>query len=164
MKNNHILKTSNGNCYYFSYLDKKIYLLHPIMADLLQSKEKNKTFHGYYEEKIKYFNKYHLLDNEIYNQEIKYLTAKDVKKALADIRQVTLELTDLCNLQCRYCCYGDLYDNFEPRNGEKMKFQTVKSILDYLFSLGGISSKERNKREVNIGFYGGGAFIEFFTY
>lgn len=39
----------------------------------------------------------------------KSLTGKDVEYQLANIGQITIELTEKCDLNCKYCTYGTLY-------------------------------------------------------
>lgn len=33
----------------------------------------------------------------------------EVVSSLVNLHQLTFEVTDACNLQCKYCGYGDLY-------------------------------------------------------
>lgn len=37
------------------------------------------------------------------------VTEKEIQGALINLKQLTFEVTDACNLQCKYCGYGDLY-------------------------------------------------------
>jgi uncharacterized protein len=46
------------------------------------------------------------------------LTKREVEDALLNIRQITFEITDACNLRCKYCGYGDLYFRYDRREDE----------------------------------------------
>ena len=37
------------------------------------------------------------------------ITADMVKEELANLKQLVFEVTDACNLRCKYCGYGELY-------------------------------------------------------
>ena len=43
----------------------------------------------------------------------RYLTPDQIYYSLANLRQVTFEVTDACNLKCKYCGYGEFYDDYE---------------------------------------------------
>ena len=57
------------------------------------------------------------LINELYKADklnyVTDLTALDVKRQLANLKQLTFEVTNICNLNCRYCGYGDFYSTYE---------------------------------------------------
>jgi uncharacterized protein len=38
--------------------------------------------------------------------------SNDIKQALSNL---VFEVTDLCNLKCKYCGYGEFYENHDPR-------------------------------------------------
>lgn len=43
------------------------------------------------------------------------ITRDEVLSSLVNLRQLTFEVTDACNLQCKYCGYGDLYFGYDKR-------------------------------------------------
>ena len=43
-------------------------------------------------------------------------SSEAIKMNLANLRQLLIEVTDACNLKCKYCGYGDLYANYDKRN------------------------------------------------
>lgn len=63
------------------------------------------------------------------------ITENDIKQQLVNLRQITFDVTDACNLQCKYCCYGDLYDGYDNRVSMYLSFQKVRRILDFLFNI-----------------------------
>lgn len=50
------------------------------------------------------------------------LKPDDIKKSLANARQVTLEITDRCGLQCEYCGYGKFYNDYDSTSGRIILF------------------------------------------
>jgi uncharacterized protein len=45
----------------------------------------------------------------------KYLSPERIRLALANLPQLVFEVTDACNLQCKYCGYGEFYDDYDSR-------------------------------------------------
>jgi len=63
------------------------------------------------------------------------VTRETVLYHLQHLRQVVFEVTDLCNLNCRYCGLSQLYEGHDERNGRNLSFKKARLIIDYLFSL-----------------------------
>ena len=45
----------------------------------------------------------------------KYLTPNHIRYALANLPILTFEVTDACNLKCKYCGYGEFYNDYDER-------------------------------------------------
>jgi uncharacterized protein len=84
-----------------------------------------------------------------------FITEDDIKWRLANLPQLVFEVTDMCNLKCKYCGYGELYNNHGVRGKNKMTFKTAKLILDYLFNLWQSEFDSSYRRNLTLGFYGG---------
>ncbi len=89
---------------------------------------------------------------ESYEEE---LTPAMVENALANTRQITLEVTDACNLRCRYCGYGELYDNYDVRTGKFLSFNKVKALFDFLKQYWNSGRKMSEGEPLYVSFYGG---------
>ena len=63
------------------------------------------------------------------------ITEENVKLQLANLQNLTFEVTDKCNLNCYYCSYGPLYGKYDKRETKNMDFKTAKLIIDYLVVL-----------------------------
>ena len=63
------------------------------------------------------------------------IDADEVKNNIVNLKQITFEVTDACNLQCQYCGYGDLYFGYDKRELKYMTFDQAKLILDYLVNI-----------------------------
>ena len=80
---------------------------------------------------------------------------ENIKTNLANLRQLLIEVTDACNIQCKYCAYGELYANFDKRNAKHQQFSNVKLLIDHLADLWKSSYNTSFDKEIMIGFYGG---------
>jgi len=70
--------------------------------------------------------------------------------------KITLQLTQDCNLRCKYCVYSD-EDNVRQRSHsrKRMDWETAKKAVDFLWE------HSVDSINVNIGFYGGEPLLEF---
>lgn len=82
-----------------------------------------------------------------------------IKKRLRKLPHFTFEITQNCNLKCKYCVYNGHYSNWRELSSRDMDFETARKGLDYIFSL----IKGRRKKEFSLGFYGGEPLLNFET-
>ena len=69
------------------------------------------------------------------------------------LEQMTLELTERCNLRCKYCIYGsENLDNRDFGNND-MSFEIAKKAIDYAAAHSG--------KSISIVFYGGEPLLKF---
>ena len=80
---------------------------------------------------------------------------KDIEHNLIRLPQLVFEVTDACNLRCKYCGYADLYEGYDKRENLNFPFYKAKFIIDYLHGLWKNNYIEGNVMPINIGFYGG---------
>lgn len=71
-----------------------------------------------------------------------------------NLSQLTLQVTQTCNLKCEYCTYSGNYMNREHTN-ISMSFETAKKAIDYFIS------HSRDSSIFAISFYGGEPLLEF---
>lgn len=83
------------------------------------------------------------------------ITGKNILNELANLRQLTFEVTDNCNLNCKYCGYGEFYNDYDKRDNKNLTFEKAASIIDYLSILWQSELNKSANRNVYIGFYGG---------
>jgi uncharacterized protein len=88
---------------------------------------------------------------------IKYggLTEEVVKSQLANIRQITFEVTDACNLKCKYCTYGEFYEDYDKREDKKLPTEKAIRLLNYFADFWNSERNKSSLQQVYIGFYGG---------
>lgn len=70
------------------------------------------------------------------------------------MQQLILQLTQNCNLRCKYCVYSGSYKNRVHTN-KRMTFEIAKEAIDYYYL------HSRAADVVRIGLYGGEALLEF---
>lgn len=68
-------------------------------------------------------------------------------------KQVTLQVTQNCNLRCDYCVYSGKYFN-RGHSNKSMSFETAKKNIDY------IMNHSCETKRIAIGFYGGEPLLE----
>lgn len=61
--------------------------------------------------------------------------------------QLTLEVTEKCNLRCKYCIYQDSHSDFHGYANRDMQFETAKKAIDFAYP--------RTGKNFYVAFYGG---------
>ena len=80
-------------------------------------------------------------------------TVQTIHYNLQHLKQLVFEVTDQCNLNCKYCALSDSYMNHDQREDKYLSYNKVKQIIDYLFSIRETSLDVYYPLRVN--FYGG---------
>lgn len=70
-----------------------------------------------------------------------------------DLHMLTLQVTQNCNLRCKYCIYSGSYVN-RQHNNKRMNFEIAKKAIDYYI----LHSSQMKK--LRFGFYGGEPTLE----
>lgn len=145
-------KSEAGNHYFYS---SKWRSFHYIMekrqyVDL----DMNESFEEYKKRKDAFF-----LDEGCAQKNIPTIVTQYSKQTiennLSNTRQLLIEVTDGCNLSCKYCGYGGLYDNYDKRTDKKQDFDKVKTLIDFMASYWRKSPDVSYEDVVFVGFYGG---------
>lgn len=84
-----------------------------------------------------------------------------VKISLANMMGITFEVTQNCNLSCKYCCYGELYNHNDNRENKNLDLQSAKKLLDYLLELWNSPLNRSHDKQISIDFYGGEPLMNF---
>jgi uncharacterized protein len=74
-----------------------------------------------------------------------------LREKVQSLPMMTLEVTQECNLRCKYCIYNNCYEQFRPFTSHRMSWETAKKAIDYVYSL----VEHRTEKNFDIGFYGG---------
>lgn len=83
------------------------------------------------------------------------INSKVIELNLRNLSQIVFEVTDACNLRCKYCGYAGLYEGYDKREDKYMSFHSAKLILDYLLDIWEANYSPGDVRPVTVGFYGG---------
>jgi uncharacterized protein len=78
-----------------------------------------------------------------------------IRDRVVNTTQLVFEVTDNCNLKCKYCTYGELYEDYDTRYNKKLQIEGVKPLFDYLSDLWENEPAESYNKITYISFYGG---------
>lgn len=87
---------------------------------------------------------------------IDILDEKAIKNNLINLKNIVFEVTERCNLNCKYCGLSErLYEKYYVRKCRELPFEKARLMMDYLMSLW----KENYVKDMNfpliVSFYGG---------
>ena len=83
------------------------------------------------------------------------LSSQDIIESLSNLKQLIFEVTDACNLRCKYCGYGDLYFGYDKRESNFLPIEQAKAVIDYLVSYWRKYPPKAKCPTTYISFYGG---------
>ena len=103
---------------------------------------------------LKYLEQQGLLHPLNLNMEIKHIETDVLQELFAgNISMMTLQVTQNCNLRCKYCVYSGSYVN-RKHTMKRMSWETAKAAVDFYYN------HTKYSNEVTIGFYGGEPLLE----
>lgn len=91
--------------------------------------------------------------------ELLKIDEKVIKNNLINLKQIVFEVTEKCNLNCKYCGLSDLYKNYEVRKNRDLPFEKAQLIIDYLFHLWKNNYVPDTSLRLAVSFYGGEPLI-----
>ena len=177
-----VIRSESGNNYYVNRKIPQVLLIHPILKFLIEMKEKGnlgqwiKDLHSQEVDEIElekgsfaapkdilFYNDYLVfLDQNGYFEEVerhpmtpKSYNASDVKWELANTGQIVFEVTESCNLECKYCGLGDLYTNSYKRENKNFDLNIAFKVLDYMVDLFESPLNRKHCKKISLSFYGG---------
>lgn len=145
MKNTILYSTENGN-YYLYHIDLSLsMLIHP---ELINAYNKSKDVDHYYLKKYEY-----LKENGFFGEakSVNFgnvLNESVINENIKQLPQLVFETTDHCNLNCKYCSLGDLYD-FGKKERKNVNVKYALNLLKYIFGV------KQKGADFAIGFFGG---------
>lgn len=86
---------------------------------------------------------------------IQVTTPEVIKFNLNNLRNLVFEVTDACNLQCKYCGYSELYEGYDEREDTYLTFRRAKILIDHLAEIWRANKSEKILQPITVGFYGG---------
>lgn len=83
------------------------------------------------EDEVRRLLKYDLFSKTDTGYEIEYPQGTNLEEILNNcMRIMTLQVTQNCNLRCKYCVYSGSYSN-RVHSNKRMSFETAKSAIDF---------------------------------
>lgn len=130
----------------------------------LSEVEKSEHSYGHYIEMLKvlisnygaFFRDPDAIEIEPPNED---LVRKEIAKA--GFYELILNVTERCNLRCRYCVYSGIYENQRLHSSKDMNIRTAKKAVDLYFTYIKEGAKYNPLRYPVIGFYGGEPLLNF---
>lgn len=105
--------------------------------------------------------KYRLLNSEVHYSRI---DPASLKKFLFEegngFKQLILEITNACNMRCRYCIYSEYYPQTRTHGSEMMSLETAQKAVDYFFDNYEIAYRRNPTKHPMISFYGGEPLLD----
>lgn len=185
MESNIVFKTKNKNTYIFNRSEKVFLSCHPIIEYIINLVRKGICldnwinelkggldiegycyFHKdevlYYYSKYKFLHSKGLLKGYCFNKNIiPTYTQKKIESLIANCDSITFEVTERCNLNCKYCTYGVDYDWYDKRENNDLSYYDAISLLNYYIEFAESSLNNSKKSSIEIGFYGGEPLLRF---
>ncbi len=110
----------------------------------------------YYTQKYQFLKANGFFKNRSYEDQFGGVVSPElVEKQLANIDNIVFQITDICNLNCTYCCFGDMYENQRFIKNKHMDLSTVKKIIRYMIPYWNSDINISKNNQIRIGFYGG---------
>jgi len=81
-----------------------------------------------------------------------------IQSKVKNLSQITFEVTQECNLECKYCAYSSQrYFYQRTPSAQSLSFETGRKVLNYIKKI----IDGRSNREFAIGFYGGEPLLKY---
>lgn len=143
-----VFRTNNNNCYLYSPAKRNFI---PIPSESYAAFEEGRVSDDQVLSELyaKGFLSEHTLS---YNRKVQ---STEIEYALVNIPQIVFEVTTNCNLKCKYCCYGNLYETFSERKNGTLEFKTAQILLDYISTLSKNTQNNSYNVPLVLSFYGG---------
>ena len=83
------------------------------------------------------------------------LVPQNIQSELANLKQITFEVTENCNLRCQYCGLGSYYSSEAKEELAYLDVSKATAIIDYLLNVFRSKANYSENRTVTLSFYGG---------
>ena len=83
------------------------------------------------------------------------LSSHIIEQQISELSMIAFELTEDCNLSCKYCAYGKFYNMVDKREKKHITWEIILSVINYILE------RKGNNSSLHIGFYGGEPLIRF---
>lgn len=151
-----IHSTENNNFYLYDTQRILSMLIHPELKKI-HEKSTDINIDAYYLKKYSYLVN-HGFFGEAKPFEFKAnISENSIKENITQTKVIVFEITDYCNLKCKYCSLGDLY-NFSKKESKNINIKYALNFLRYIFNV------KHKKTKLTISFFGGRTTCQFSCY
>jgi len=165
-----LIKSEGSNSYFLNFYNKKGIIIPPLMVDYVKNLDKNisnteeKSASNYYIDKINLLIESGYFSNNGDDNKLRSeYTAEDIISSFSNTNHIIIEVTEKCNLSCKYCGFGENYNYFNKRNGKSIDFEHLKVFFDFLIKQRFSSNNFNNDASITVAFYGGEPLLNFKT-
>lgn len=161
MQQTFLFESKNGNHYLFNKDKRKLTFVSQDQFQILKHLpkldineissffENNETF----DSQIKDF--FIPTNSKKFNNDLYTSINKDtIRKIIATKPHICFEVTELCNLDCKYCTYGEFYSGHTPRENRNLSVKAAQNVINEVFNVCKQEHPDYDN-EINISFYGG---------
>lgn len=156
--------------YFYDYKIKQFFVAHPLLSKCYISDKTNDLNNSdlndfalevisadtkesnYYKNKYLFLKQHGFFSKQENKESNQYndLFPSIIKSLLENLNHIVFEVTDACNLRCKYCGYGELYYDHDERRNTMLPFSSVKTLMEYLYPY-----LSKSDSSLFISFYGG---------
>jgi uncharacterized protein len=161
MQSSFFIRIERKNIYLINIQKRAILLVHPYVPFIYferQTAQKAiaKEDMEYYEKKIAYYQKHGILSEKPFlgNEQL-YLSPELIEESICNLKQIVFETTEKCNLQCKYCYYGEYYHTAQGRKNHDMPIKYAQKIIEYLSNKQLSGFNQSWNHWMYVSFYGG---------
>lgn len=61
-----------------------------------------------------------------------WITKDIIENQLKELNQLVFEVTVSCNLKCKYCSYGEFYEDHDVRKNQFFNYEYAVMLLKFL--------------------------------
>ncbi|RPH33141.1 MAG: radical SAM peptide maturase [Bacteroidales bacterium] len=159
------ISTKKNNHFYFSTNHNSWLLLSPSLLSTLAYDHKKRIGsddhqrlqdHSFYLRKLKFLEESGTVKySDDKENLITKISKEEIEHNIANVRNVIFETTENCNLQCKYCAYGEFYEEENHRERKTINNQDALALLKYLTKYWDSPLNESYDKDISISFYGG---------
>ena len=178
MNNTILFESVNNNGYLYDSQKSTIVYSHPILIRIYELYEKGfckeqvvgeLASEEYSDSEINYYvAKYDFLLENGFGGKVNWeeklsgvISARVVESQLSNLDNLVFQVINDCNLQCKYCCYGELYENPPVSKKKPMTFDLAQTVIDYMSDYWNSKLNYSQENIIGIGFYGGEPLLNF---
>lgn len=172
--NSFVFTDTKGNDYFYSFTRKKILYINKLLSAMIKVYlEKGIVAEDSYwretfseieiDKNIKKL--FFLIDNKYFDpvkSEFKpHVESLEIENSLCEVKHISFELTQKCNLDCVYCCYGDLYNHHGNDHSLDLNIDFAYCFIDNLCLQLSQNSNKSVAKKIVLGFYGGEPLLKY---